>query len=337
MTQKTTKLDFDQLLENTKPDKLDLPTVQKLIQAAGKKPSEEQLEAIAETIDSSRNGETLMFEILGTAELSTRDEEPLRRLGPCLRKKIGFWFRSPIPQEQEKWSAWITSQWESSITSKALDERIKGVILVLLACHKEPDVFLQCLTAAREFLVEPCHKRPVHRGVGVGWSSGVIMQAVAKSLFKAGAGDVRKNRKVKEILDAISAVQEHFREQDDISKAATGKLLEIEASLAEERRIKSEQLRLIRDKEAEILQLQAVVADLSADVVQWKERHSKSLNHTSDEVAEMRHTVHTSLQSKIKPRLSDMRRYTDRPKPEVEQILRLVGEIESLLEPEERE
>ena len=336
MTQKAAKPDFDRLLENTKPDQLKLPTLRQLILAAGAKPSEEQLEAIAETIDSSPIGEALMFEVLGTVELATRDKDPLLILKPSLWKKIAFCYSKPLPQKQEEWSAWIESQWERSITLQALNERTKGIILVLLACHTNPDIFLKCLTAARRFLVKPPDKHPGQRDVGVERGSGVTMHDVARFLFKAGKGDLGKNHKLEEVLDAIGAVQEHFREKDVASEAANRKLAEIVGSLAEERRIKSEQARSIRDKDAEILRLQAIETDLSLDVAQWKERHSKSLNHTSDEVTEMRHTVHTSLKLKIKPKISDIRRYTARPKPEIEQILRLLGEVDQILEQEER-
>ena len=48
-------------------------------------------------------------------------------------------------------------------------------------------------------------------------------------------------------------------------------------------------------------------------------------------IAEAKKTLRTDLQSKIRPKLGDARLYADRPAPAVDQVLRLLGEVEQVL------
>jgi hypothetical protein len=75
--------------------------------------------------------------------------------------------------------------------------------------------------------------------------------------------------------------------------------------------------------------------NLTAEVTKWKQLHGQVVSHTNSAVAEGKKTLLTDLQTEIRPKVGDARLYAKRPTPAVDQVLRLLGEVDQALEAKE--
>ena len=161
------------------------------------------------------------------------------------------------------------------------------------------------------------------------------MENFARAIFVAGKGGHPRFAKVVDIASTVETMMRHLDEKESTAEAAIRKMDQVEGALTEQRRINDEQAEAIQRLEGETTLMQTQVKNLTKEASKWRQLHEQVVNHTNSAVAEGKRTLLTDLQSKIRPKLGDARLYTNRPAPAVDQVLRLLGEIEQILEPME--
>lgn len=332
---------FDALIQAAKskaPGLLKPPEIKRLLKAAGKRPTETQANQIADMIAASPGNQALVYDLLGDLETSAKPNPIMVMLKAALWRIAESWFSSPTParQELEPMLAWLRSQCERPADGGPVSgDRLRGVLLALIALYRSPDTFLKCLREVGPVMGEalkPVGKKPALRRDS---RSGFVMEDLARALYAAGKGGHPKLAKVVEIASTVETVLTYLREKESTADAAIRKLEQVEGALSEQRRINGEQAESIRRLEGEKAEMQTQVNSLTAEVSQWKQLHEQVVNHTSSAVAEGKKTLLTDLQSRIRPKLGDARLYANRPAPAVDQVLRLLGEVEQVLGPKE--
>ena len=334
----TPQTDFDALLETAKaspPGTLKAADIKRLLGAAGKRPAEIQLEKVVEMISSSPKNDRLVFELLGELETTPKRNLKIGLLKPLLSRIAEAWFSSwpPPDQNADGMPAWLRMQFEPLADGAPIGSaRLRGVSLLLLQLHQTPTEFLTCLREVGPLMglaVKPSGKASTRQQ---GTRSGFIMEGFARAVFAAAKGEHPKFSKIAELSSAVETVLTHLREREAAAESAIERLEQVEGALTEQRRVNSEQAeansKLEREKAAE----GAAVVRLTAESVRWKQLHEQAFNHTTSAVAEGRKTLLTELQSKILPKVGDARLYANRPSPVVDQVLRLLGEIEQTLQ-----
>jgi len=328
---------FDALLQAAKSKaagSLKTADIKRLLKAAGKRPTEVQVNQIADLIAAASGNQALVYDLLGDLETSARPNPKVALLKPALWRIAGSWFSSPPPagQELESVLAWARSQCDRPSDGTPVGgDRLRGVLLVLIALYRSPDTFLKCLRLAGPLIgdaLKPVGKQsPARRDS----NSGFVVENIAKALFAAGKGRRPKYAKVVEIASTVETVLTHLREREATADAAIRKLEQVEGALAEQRRINGDQAETIRKMEGETAQMQTQVNDLTAEVSKCKQLHEQAVSHTSSAVAEGKKTLLNDLRSKIRPKLGDARLYANRPAPAVDQVLRLLSEVDEVL------
>lgn len=332
---------FDALLETAKatvPGTLKSADIKRLLGVAGKRLAEAQLVMIGELISSSPKNDGLVFELLGELETTPKPNAKIALLKPLLSRIAESWFSSPPPPDQngDGMLPWLRMQLEPSADgTPAGSARLRGVSLLLLRLYRTPTVFLKCLQEVgplMEAAVKPSGQASTHQQ---GTRSGFIMEDFARVIFAAAKGEHPKFSKIPELSSAVETVLTHLREREAAAESALKRLEQVEGALTEQRRVNSEQAEAISKLEREKAAECAEVVKLTAESARWKQLHEQAVNHTTSAVAEGRKTLLTELQSKILPRVGDARLYANRPSPVVDQVLRLLGEIEQTLQTKE--
>ena len=328
---------FDALLQAVKskpPGALKTADIKRLLKAAGKRPTEVQANQIADLIAASQGNQALVYDLLGDLETAAKPNPKVALLKPALWRIAESWLSSPPPvgQALDPMLEWLRSQLERPADGGALSSaRLRGVSLVLVALYRSPDTFLKCLREVGPLMGEalkPAGRKPLPRRDS---RSGFVMEKIARALFAAGKGGHPKFSRIVEIASTVEKVLTHLHEKEEAADAAIGKFDQVEGALNEQRRVNGEQAEAIRKLEGEAAQKQTQVATLTGEVSRWKQLHEQVVSHTNSAVAEGKKTLLTDLQSRIRPKLSDARLYANRPTPAVDQVLRLLGEIELAL------
>ncbi|NLH75308.1 MAG: hypothetical protein GX456_19870 [Verrucomicrobia bacterium] len=333
----THQTSFDALLQAVKskaPGSLKTADIKRLLKATGKRPTETQANQIADMIAASPRNHALVYDLLCDLETSAKPNPKVVMLKPALWRIALSWFSSPPPagQELEPMLAWLRSQCERPADDRPVSgDRIRGVLLALIALYRSPDTFLKCLREIGPFMGEALKLVDKKRAPRHDSKSGFVMQYLARALYAAGKGGHPKLAKVVEIVSTVETVMTHLREKESTADAAIRKLEQLEGALTEQRRINSEQAETIRKMEREKEQMQTQMNELTAEVSKWKQLHEQAVSHTGSAVAEGSKTLLNDLSSKIRPKLGDARLYVNRPTPAVDQVLRLLGEIEEVL------
>jgi len=333
----TPQTSFDSLVQTAKSKpagSIKTPEIKRLLNAAGKRPSETHTSQIADLIAASPKNQALVYDLLGDLETATKPNPKVALLKPALWRIVDSWFSSPPPagQELEPMLAWLRSQCECPADGRPVSgERLRGVSLVLIALYRSPDTFLKCLREVGPLMgraLRPDGKKPSPKR---DFRSGFLAENLARALFAAGRGGHPRFAKVVEIASTVETVLAHLREREAAADASIRKLDQVEGALAEQRRINGEQAQAITKLEGETSQMQTQVTNLTAEVSKWKQFHEQAVNHTNSAVAEGKKTLLSDLQSRIRPKLGDARLYANRPAPAVDQVLRLLGEVEQAL------
>lgn len=328
---------FDALLEAAKlkaPGSLKMPDIKGLLKAAGTPPTDAQVTQVADLIAGSPGNQVLVCELLGDLETAPEPHPKMILLKPALWRITDSWFSNPPPagQDLERMLAWLRSQCERPAGEGPVSlDRLRGVALMLIAQYRSPDTFLKCLREVGPLMGEalkPAGNKPVPRRDSKG---GFVMGNLAKAMFAALKGDHPRLVKIVEIASIAETVLSHLRERESIADVAIRKLEQVEGALAEQRRTNGEQAETIRKMAGEAALMHTQVTNLTAEVSKWKQLHEQAVNHTNSAVAEGKKTLLTDLHSKIRPKIGDARLYADRPSPAVDQVLRLLGELEQVL------
>ena len=332
---------FDAQIQAAKakaPGTLKTADIKCLLKAAGKRPTENQTEQIAELIAACPRNQTLVYDLLGELETSAKPNPKVALLKPALWQITETWLSSPPPvgQDLDPMLTWLQSQFDSSADGKPIsNDRLRGVSLLVIALHRSPDFFLKCLQAVGPLIGAAARPLGKQQAPKRDPQSGFVMQNLARSMFVAGKGRRPKFAKVVEIASTVEKVLTHLREKEAAANSAIRKLEQVEGALIEQRRITGGQAQVIQQLENDKSSLLARVTNLNAEVEKWKQLHQQIVDHTSSQVAEGKRELLTDLQSKIQPKLGDAKLYANRPDPAVDQVLRLLGEVSQILQAKE--
>ncbi|MCX8157521.1 MAG: hypothetical protein N3J91_13930 [Verrucomicrobiae bacterium] len=332
---------FDALLQAAKlkaPGSLKTPEIKRLLKAAGKRPTNAQVTQIADLIAGSPGNQALVYEILGDLETAAKPHPKLVLLKPALWRITCSWFSRPPPEahESEPMLAWLRSQCARSPDGEPITvDRLRGVSLVLIARFRNPETFLKCLREVGLLVREALSPEDKKRATGRSPRNGFVMSNLARALFTALKGEHPRFSKVVEISSTVETVLTHLQERESTANAAIMRLEQVEGALTEQRRTIGEQAETIRKLESEIARMQTQVTNLTAEVSRWKHLHEQAINHANSMVAEGKKMLLADLQSKILPKIGDARLYANRPVPAVDQIVRLLGEMEQVLQAKE--
>ncbi len=311
--------------------------IKRLIKLLGKRPNEIGVRQITELIVSESDNEVLVYELLCEIEMARNPDMTLAILKPALSQIATTWMETPPPiGQQPEVLDWLRAEAAKIMSSTQPNlRRFRGVLLWLLSQYRSPDFFLTCLVELSQRLRKLKRSSLTKPRVVDGAATGFVMARIAKELVALGRGKRPKLTKLPEIGVTIESVLTHVDEKVSEADTAIDKLERTEQSLATEKALSQQQAATIHALEASRNGLENQLKTLNDEFSRLKTLHQLALDHAQSQISEARTTMLTNLKSKIQPKLTDARLYANRPTPAVDQVLRLVGEIEQSLNSQE--
>lgn len=331
---------FQVALNATKPKtagSLNAADIKRLIKLLGRRPNEIGVRQITELILSASDNEVLVYELLSEIELAGNPDMTMCVLKPALSQIAASWMGTPPPSgQQPEVLDWLRAEAKEIMSSTEPNlRRFRGVLLWLLGQYRSPDFFLTSLVELSKQLQEPKQSSSAKPRIPDRAATGFVMARIASALVLLGHGKRPKLAKLPEICAVIESVLAHVEGKVSEADAAIVKLETTEESLATQKSLSHQQAATIQSLEARRNELGNKLKDLSDDCNRLKTLHQQALDHAQSQVIEARRTTLASLKSKIQPKLTDARLYADRSTPAVDQVLRLLGEIEQSLNSQE--
>jgi len=311
--------------------------IKRLMKLLGKRPNEIGVRQITELIASASDNEVLVYELLCEIEMARNPDLAMAALKPALSQIAASWMGHPPPTgQQHEVLDWLRGEAAEIMSSTQPNlRRFRGVLLWLLAQFRSPDFFLTCLVELSQRLRKSKRSSSAKPLVIDRAASGFVMARIAKALVTLGRGKRPKLAKLPEIGVTIESVLRHVSEKVSVADAAIGKLEQTEQSLAAQKALNQQQSATMQTLETNTKELENQVRNLNGEVDRLTTLHQQALDHAQSQISEARSTMFTILKSKIQPKLTDAKLYANRPSPAVDQVLRLLGEIEQSLNSQE--
>ena len=312
--------------------------IKRLLKLLGKRPSEDGVRRINELIAADPNHDAVVYDLLCEVELA-RSPATVALLKPGLTEIAMTWLGNHAPDGRQLSDVleWLRTEAAAILASSPPNlNRFRGLLIWLIGQYRSPDLFLTCLTELAQSLRKSKARLVMGKPRSVeGAASGFVMVRVARALAALGRGKRPKLAKLPDMSVAVESVLSHLREKMVEADAAIRNFKETEQALTAQQVLNTQQAETIQTLESAKRGLEKQTASLAAEVGRLKDLHQQALDHAQSQVDEARRAALTSLKSKIQPKVRDAHLYANRPSPAVDQVLRLLAEIDQVFTAQE--
>ena len=337
----STRPSFEQQLEAANaqaPSGLKASVVKRLLNAAVKKPTEAQAKQIETLIQAAPNRVAVAFDLLCELELAQLPSPKLSAIRGCLESVIRAVFDAPPPPEDGETEVcrWLEGEAKAAFATKPPRfDKFQALVLWLVGRYRNPRCFLAYLVEFGKVLAALNKRPPATPRRNRSDTGGFAVREIARRVAAVGRGAHPKWSRLGEISALVDGVQQHYREQAEQAETVIRRQRDLESALGEQRRLNQAQTETITALDLEKQTLQKNIASVQRELANELELRAQAISHADARVREASKAAVSELKAKILPRAKDARLYADRATPAVDQVLRLLIEIEQQLQTKE--